>query len=165
MVDKTFKSIVHALRLSCINIPKNALLPSQLPAPVSSSEEEDMDGIEEEDGHDSEEEHAHVREEDGRKQDHWNANDDEANEVHSDSRSPKLDTIDKLTEPTVCSFLDGTVKLALVKVFPSQKAFHSVPVQDGYVWCNCHTCFSKENQVQTYMHARIKFHAYSDISE
>jgi hypothetical protein len=27
----------------------------------------------------------------------------------------------------------------------------------------CHTCFSKENQVQTYMHARIKFHAYSDI--
>jgi hypothetical protein len=25
----------------------------------------------------------------------------------------------------------------------------------------CHTCFSKENQVQTYMHARIKFHAYS----
>jgi hypothetical protein len=27
----------------------------------------------------------------------------------------------------------------------------------------CHTCFSKENQVQTYMHVRIKFHAYSDI--
>jgi hypothetical protein len=27
----------------------------------------------------------------------------------------------------------------------------------------CHTCFSKEKQVQTYMHARIKFHAYSDI--
>jgi hypothetical protein len=25
----------------------------------------------------------------------------------------------------------------------------------------CDTCFSKENQVQTYMHARIKFHAYS----
>jgi hypothetical protein len=47
MVDKTFKTIVHALRLSGINIPKNALLPSQLPVPVSSSEEEDMDGIEE----------------------------------------------------------------------------------------------------------------------
>jgi hypothetical protein len=47
MADKTFKSIVHALRLSGINIPKNALLPSQLPAPVSSSEEEDMDGINE----------------------------------------------------------------------------------------------------------------------
>jgi hypothetical protein len=44
-----------------------------------------------------------------------------------------LDTIDKLTEPTVCSLLDGTVELALAKVFPSQKACHSVPVQDGYV--------------------------------
>jgi hypothetical protein len=30
MADKTFKSIVHAPRLSGINIPKNALLPSQL---------------------------------------------------------------------------------------------------------------------------------------
>jgi hypothetical protein len=130
---RTFKSIVHALRLSGINIPKNALLPSQLPAPVSSSEEEDMDGIEEEDGHDRKEEHAHDSEEDGREQDHWNANGDEANEVHSDSRSPMLDTIDKLTEPTVCSLLDGTVELALAKVFPSQKACHSIPVQDGYV--------------------------------
>jgi hypothetical protein len=44
-MDKTFKSIVHALRLSGINIPKNALLPSQISAPVSSSEEEDMDGV------------------------------------------------------------------------------------------------------------------------
>jgi hypothetical protein len=122
-----------ALRLSGINIPKNALLPSQLPAPVSSSEEEDMDGIEEEDRHDIEEVHYDVREEDGREQDHWNANDDEANEVHSDSRSPMLDTIDKQIEPTVCSLLDGTVELALAKVFPSQKACHSVPVQDGYV--------------------------------
>jgi hypothetical protein len=133
MANKTFKSIVHALRLSGINIPKNALLPSQLPAPVSSSEEEYMDGIEEEDGHDSDEEHAHVREEDGREQDRWNANGDKANEVHSDSRSPMLDTIDKLTEPTVCSLLDGTVELTLAKVFPSQKACHSLPVQDGYV--------------------------------
>jgi hypothetical protein len=83
MADKTFKSIVHALRLSSINIPKNALFSSQLPAPVSSSEEEDMDGIEEEDGHDSKEEHAHIREEDGREQDHWNANGDVANQVHS----------------------------------------------------------------------------------
>jgi hypothetical protein len=55
MMDKTFKSIVHAPRLSGIDIPKNALLPSQLPAPVSSSEEEDMDGSEEKDGHDYEE--------------------------------------------------------------------------------------------------------------
>jgi hypothetical protein len=132
-MDKTFKSIVHALRLSGINIPKNSLLPSQLLGPVSSSEEEDMDGIEEEDGHDRDEEHAHDSEEDGREQDHWNANSDPANEVHSDSRSPMLDTTDKLTRPTVCSLLDGTVELALAKVFPSQKACHSVPVQDGYV--------------------------------
>jgi hypothetical protein len=27
----------------------------------------------------------------------------------------------------------------------------------------CHTYFSKENQVHIYTHARIKFHAYSDI--
>jgi hypothetical protein len=78
VMDKTFKSIVHALRLSGINIPQSALLPSQLPVPVSNSEEEDMDGSEEEDGHDSEE--------DGRVQDHWNANGDEANQVHNDSR-------------------------------------------------------------------------------
>jgi hypothetical protein len=91
MTDKTFKSIVHALRLSGINIPKNAPLPSQLPAPVSSIEEEDMDGIEEEDGHDREEEHAHDSGDDGREQDHWSANGDEGNEVQSDSRSPMLD--------------------------------------------------------------------------
>jgi hypothetical protein len=30
-----------------------------------------------------------------------------------------------------------------------------------FVWC--HTCFSKENQLHNYMHAKIKFHAYSDI--
>jgi hypothetical protein len=128
MADKTFKLIVHALRLSGINIPKNALLPSQLPASISSSKEKDMDGIEEADGHHHEEEHAHDSEEDGREQDHWNANSDEANEVHNDSRSPMLDTIDKLTEPTACSLLDGTVELALAKVFPSQKACHSVPL-------------------------------------
>jgi hypothetical protein len=129
MMDKTFKSIVHALRLSGINILKNALLPSQLPAPVSSSEEEDMHGSEKEDGHDREEEHA----QDGREQDHWNANSDKANQVHSDSRSPMLDKIGKLTEPTACRLLDGTVELALAKVFPFQKACHSVTVQDGYV--------------------------------
>jgi hypothetical protein len=39
-----------------------------------------------------------------------------------------LDTIDKLTEPTACSLLDGTVELALVKVFPFQMACHLVPV-------------------------------------
>jgi hypothetical protein len=136
MMDRTFKSVVHALRLSGIYIPKNTLLPSQLPALVSSSEEEDVHGNEEEDVHDRKEEHAHDNEEDGREQDHCNANGDEANQVHSDSRSPRLDTIDKLTEPTACSLLDGTginVELALAKVFPFQKACHSVPVQDGYV--------------------------------
>jgi hypothetical protein len=46
-----------------------------------------------------------------------------------------LDTTDKLTEPTACSLLDGTGTnvIALAKVFPFQKACHSVPVQDGYV--------------------------------
>jgi hypothetical protein len=33
----------------------------------------------------------------------------------------------------VCSLLDGTMELALAKVFSSQKACHSVPVQDAYV--------------------------------
>jgi hypothetical protein len=87
-------------------------------------------GSEEEDVHDSEEDAC------GREQDHWNANKDEANQVHSDSRSPMLDTIDKLTKTTACSLLDGTginVELALAKVFPFQKACHSLPVQDGYV--------------------------------
>jgi hypothetical protein len=136
MLDITFKSVVHALRLSSIDIPKNALLPSQLPALVSSSEEEDVHGSEEEDGHDREEEHAHDSEEDGGEQDHWSANVDEANQMHSDSRSPMLDTIDMLTDPTTCNLLDSTginVELALVKIFPFQKACHSVAVQDGYV--------------------------------
>jgi hypothetical protein len=84
-MDITFKSIVHALRLSGNKIPKNVLLPSHLPAPFSSSEEEDVHGSEEEDLHHREEEHAHDNEEDGRVQDYWNANGDKANQVHSDS--------------------------------------------------------------------------------
>jgi hypothetical protein len=77
MMDITFKSVIHALRLSGIEIPKNVLLSSQLLTPVSSSEEEDVHG--------SEEEHVHDNEEDacGREQDHWNANEDEANQEHS----------------------------------------------------------------------------------
>jgi hypothetical protein len=35
MMDISFKSVVHALRLSGIEIPENVLLPSQLPAPAS----------------------------------------------------------------------------------------------------------------------------------
>jgi hypothetical protein len=129
MMDITFKSVFHALRLSGIDISKIALLPSQLPVPISSSEEEELHGSEEEDRHDREEEHAHDSEKDGKEQDYWNANGDEANQVHSDSRSPMLDKIDKLIEPTVCSLWDGigiNVELALVKVFPFQKACHSV---------------------------------------
>jgi hypothetical protein len=143
MMDITFKLVVHAIRLSGIEIPKNALLPSQLPTPVSSSEE-NVHGSEEEDAHDCEEENAHDNEEDacGIEQDHWNANEGEANQVHSDSQSPMLDTIDKLTEPTACNLLDGTginVELALAKVFPFQKACHSVPVI-GMLWCNLLMC-------------------------
>jgi hypothetical protein len=84
--------------------------------------------------HGSKEEYVHDSEEDGREKDHWNANGDEVDQVHSDSRSPMLDTIDKLTEPAACSLLGGTrinVELALEKVFPFQKACHSVPMQDG----------------------------------
>jgi hypothetical protein len=85
------------------------------------------------DAHYREEEHVHDNEEDacGREQDHWNPNSDEENQVHNDIRSPMLNTIDKLTEPTACSLLDGTginVELALAKVFPFQMACHSVPV-------------------------------------
>jgi hypothetical protein len=93
-------------------------------------------GSEKEDVHDREEEHAHDSEEDGREQDHWNGNGDKVNQVHSDSRSPMLDTIDKLTEPTACSLLDGNginVELALAKVFPFQKACHLVTVEDRSV--------------------------------
>jgi hypothetical protein len=83
--------------------------------------------------HDREEEHVHDNEEDvrGREQDHWNVNEDAVNQVHSDCRSPMLDTIDKLTKLTACSLLDGTginVELALTTVFPFQKACHTVPV-------------------------------------
>jgi hypothetical protein len=87
MMDVTFKSIVHALRLSGIEIRKNLLLPSQLPAPISSNEEKGVHGSQEEDAHDRGEEHAHDSEEDacGREQDHWNTNGDKANQVHSDS--------------------------------------------------------------------------------
>jgi hypothetical protein len=92
-----------------------------------------MYGSEEEDGHDCKEEHVHDNEEDGRKQAHWNANGEEANQVHSYSRSTMLDIIDKLTEPTTCSLLDSTGELALANAFPFQKSCHLVPMQDGYI--------------------------------
>jgi amino acid permease len=51
--------------------------------------------------------------------------------------------------------------------FPSGPFYRLVTIT-LYISCHrfftlCHTYFSKENQVQTYMHARIKFHTYSDI--
>jgi hypothetical protein len=39
----------------------------------------------------------------------------------------------------------------------------SRPTVDTALIPLCHTRFSEVNQVHTYMHARIKFHAYSDI--
>jgi hypothetical protein len=49
--------------------------------------------------------------------------------------------------------------------FKNSCGYEHILVMVDYVskWVEamCHTCFSKENQVQTYMHARIKFHAYS----
>jgi hypothetical protein len=41
----------------------------------------------------------------------------------------------------------------------------SPAMRAGAPYCRrtCHTRFSEENQVHIYMHARIKFHAYSDI--
>jgi hypothetical protein len=82
MMDIMFEIVVHALRLLGIEIPKNVLLPSQLSVPMSISKEEDVHGSEEEDEHDREKEHAHDSDEDacGREQDHWNANEDEANQ-------------------------------------------------------------------------------------
>jgi hypothetical protein len=60
--------------------------------------------------------------------------------VHSDSRSPMLDTIDKLTEPTMCSLLDGTVELPLAKVFPSQRLAIQYRCRMGMLWCNLLMC-------------------------
>jgi hypothetical protein len=62
MMEKTFKSIIHALRLSGIDT-KKCTSSFPIPVPASSSEEEDMRGSEEEERHDREEE-------DGTEQDH-----------------------------------------------------------------------------------------------
>jgi hypothetical protein len=63
-------------------------------------------GSKENDAHDCEEEHAHDNEDDvcGREQDRWNSNSDKANQVHSDSRSPMLDIIDKLQSQPRAAF-------------------------------------------------------------
>ena len=129
LVVEAVTRIISILAESGFDIRKNVLHPPQSP-PVSSSEEEDVHDLEEEDVHGSEEEEAR-----GREEDHWHVSEDEGSQQHIDSRSPMLDTIDKLTEPTKCSLLDGSgnkVELALATVFPLQKTLHTVPVQDGY---------------------------------
>jgi hypothetical protein len=54
------------------------------------------------------------------------------------------------------------------KFFPYQLPVFEIRATTRDPWIStanpsCHTRLSEENQVQTYMHARIKFHAYSDI--
>jgi hypothetical protein len=110
-------------------IPKGLRRPSQAP-PVSSSEDDDAHGNEDEDVHDSEEDVC------DREEDHWHVNKDEMNQQYRYSRSPMLDTIDKLIDPTKCRILDGTgnnVDLALANLFPFQKTSYIVPVQYEYV--------------------------------
>jgi hypothetical protein len=85
----------------------------------------------------------HDSEEDGREQDHWNANGDEVNQVHSDSRSPMRDTIDKLTEPTRAAFW-----MALGVMWSSHRRksshFKRLAIQYwcrmGMLWCNLIIC-------------------------
>jgi hypothetical protein len=137
MMDITFKIVVHALRLSAIEIPKMYFfLPIYQRLSVATRKKmymatrKKMCMTARKKMRDNEEDVC------GREKDHWNLNEGEVNQVHSDSRSPVLDTLDKLTEPTACSLLDGTeinVELPLAKVFPFQKAFHAVLVQDGYI--------------------------------
>jgi hypothetical protein len=48
--------------------------------------------------------------------------------------------------------------------FPERVAVFAAAISFGKgTLAACHTRLSEKNQVQTYMHARIKFHAYSDV--
>ncbi|PUZ46415.1 hypothetical protein GQ55_7G076800 [Panicum hallii var. hallii] len=126
IVGETAIRVINMLRQAGVVIP-DALCPTQ-PTHIGSSEQEDASVSEEED----------VR---GSGEDHGPFNENEA-----DSRSSMLDTIDKLTEPTKCSLLDGTehnLELAVATVYPYQETCHCVPVQEGYavvqptyVWSN-----------------------------
>jgi hypothetical protein len=49
----------------------------------------------------------------------------------------------------------------VIRFWGSVTVMHEFAIPLGMT--SCHTYFSKENQVQTCMHARIKFHAFSDI--
>jgi hypothetical protein len=131
IVGETAIRVINMLRQAGVVIP-DALCPTQ-PTHIGSSEQEDASVSEEED----------VR---GCREEHGPFNENEANVQHSDSRSSMLDTIDKLTEPTKCSLLDGTghnLELAVATVYPYQETCHCVPVQEGYavvqptyVWSN-----------------------------
>jgi hypothetical protein len=126
IVGETAIRVINMLRQAGVVIP-DALCPTQ-PTHTGSSEQEDASVSAEED----------VR---GSGEDHGPFNENEA-----DSRSSMLDTIDKLTEPTKCSLLDGTghnLELAVATVYPYQETCHCVPVQEGYavvqptyVWSN-----------------------------
>jgi hypothetical protein len=50
----------------------------------------------------------------------------------------------------------------LIKVYERVKRPRMTP-SASRMPLGCHTRLSEENQVHTYMHARITFHAYSDI--
>jgi hypothetical protein len=121
IVGETAIRVINMLRQEGVVIP-DALCPTQA-THIGSSEQEDASVNEEEDVRGSEEEHGHD-------------NENEANVQYSDSRSSMLDTIDKLTEPTKCSLLDGTghnLELAVATIYPYQETCHTVPVQEGYV--------------------------------
>jgi hypothetical protein len=108
IVGETAIRVINMLRQTGVVIP-DALCPTQ-PTHIGSSEQEDASVSEEEDVRGSGEEHGPF-------------NKNEANVQHSDSRSSMLDTIDKLTEPTKCSLLDGTrhnLELAVATVYPYQ---------------------------------------------
>jgi hypothetical protein len=77
--------------------------------------------------------------------------------------------------PGHCSTIPGTVGARDKKTLPHpllcilrpsvsctlESAYGRRPIREATT--QCHTCFSKENQVLNYMYARIKFHTYSDI--
>jgi hypothetical protein len=46
---------------------------------------------------------------------------------------------------------------------PKQPEARRRKIDSALTRARCHTQLSEENQVHTYMHARIMFHAYSDI--
>jgi hypothetical protein len=66
-----------------------------------------------------------------------------------------------MTAEHVMIYEHHTMKLIWAKTIFTWDTIKKKPMTNLYV--NSIPCFSKENQVQTYMHARIKLHAYSDV--